>query len=60
MVLNLVYTSIGGVSRHEETKAPFVPSTRILLVESWSNKRLENQPTSKVDAELELVMSTAK
>jgi hypothetical protein len=53
MFLKLVQTPLGSISRHEDTKGPFVYSTSVLLVESWSNKRLENKPAPKVDTELE-------
>ena len=58
MLLKLVQTPVGSIRRHEETKAPFVHSTIILLVECWSNKRLENKPAPKVDTGLEYVTWT--
>lgn len=49
MVLNLVQTPICGISCHEKTEGPFIYSTRILLEESWGDKRLEDKPAPKVD-----------
>jgi len=51
MVLKLIQTPVCSISCHENTKGPFVRSTRILLEESWGDKRLEDKPAPKVDAE---------
>jgi hypothetical protein len=51
MVLKLIQTPVRSISCHEKTERPFVRSTRILLEESWGDKRLKDKPTPKVDAE---------